>query len=96
VAIEYRVRQVDRKHSRAGLPPIALNIVDGKSVGGFSFTDYLTVEQAFKIAADLTAQAMKVEQQDPSSPQNRRAQGLEPIRPARTHIDHACDDDLPF
>jgi hypothetical protein len=64
MAIDYRVRQVGEKH-RGALPPVVLNITD---LGPFSFTDYLTVEQAFKIAADLTAQAMKVEREIPPPP----------------------------
>jgi hypothetical protein len=64
MAIAYHVRRVAQEH-RDTLPPVVLNIVGGgDSPGSFSFTDYLTVEQAFKIAADLTAQAMKVERED--------------------------------
>jgi hypothetical protein len=58
MAIEYRVRQVGTVH-RGLLPPIVFSIGDDTSRNPFSFTDYLTVEQAFKIAADLTAQAIE-------------------------------------
>jgi hypothetical protein len=62
MAIDYRVSRVGKEHDGL-LPPVVLAIDDGLA-GGFSFTDYLTVEQAFKIAADLTAQAMKAERED--------------------------------
>jgi hypothetical protein len=62
MAIDYRVRQVGKVH-RDLLPPVVFSIGDDTSRNPFSFTDYLTVEQAFKIAADLTAQAMKVERE---------------------------------
>jgi hypothetical protein len=63
MAVDYRVRQIGKAH-RDLLPPVVFSIGDDTSRNPFSFTDYLTVEQAFKIAADLTAQAMKVEREN--------------------------------